>query len=135
MCLDNISKKKTAILPLIVFKGIGWSRDVLPDSYRSGYQFKYLKGQETVKVEIAVDDEGEVNDGYHSYRFLINDASHNCHGIFIIPRGASYYNGKNNGNTYGRCASSMIYVGPASLKNYLKALWMKLTLVTTKHKS
>lgn len=131
MCLkvNKTAKVKTAILPIIVYKKGPLS---LKESFESDCRiFTYKSLLKTEHVNIIVDRFDEVDKGYHSFRFLINREGL-PNGVFIIPKDAKYINGKNNGRSYGRVSSSLVYIGPLSFKNYFKALLVKFSILKIK---
>ena len=60
--------------------------------------FTYKKNKPTLKVELTITDDNEINRGYHSYNTLKacrdNSMSKTRIGKFIIPKGTRYYESK-----------------------------------------
>lgn len=96
--------------------------------------FRYVRDIETKREKIFVSSCEDVEKGYHSYKNLIDATSLTYKiGIFIVPKYAEIAEGINPNVTDGIVSSSLIYVGPLSLRNYLKALWKaKITQICTK---
>lgn len=126
MCLDNISERKIAQKPIIVFKS-GFPQG---EDFASRYEGHLYKKGPAKPIE-DFNPVGvlypRIEPGYHSYRSWWKCRIHKHEstkvGIFVIPKGAAYYEGENHDETPGYASDSIEFLGFFSIPSYLKALW------------
>ncbi len=117
MCLNTRQKKANiATEDIVVYKNEGsYSQEEFYSSF--GHVYKVM--QECKKVQIKARKTGrnwdrtllDVDEGYHSYKDL---SSYNRKGVFIIPKGAKYFEGNHNGWDEGYTSSQLVYMGEAT---------------------
>jgi len=133
MCLELISERKIAQRPILVYKS-GWKYTdhnghgtKFGCKYRGMYEYK--EGPAPLINPFGPDFRFhplQIDEGYHSYASLWSCFFRRggCDvGLFIIPKGAAYYTGKNHDLTDGYASDSITFVGFFSPLNYLKTLW------------
>ncbi len=93
MCLTNPSKQKIAEEDIICFKKLVFTLSNNKKNALSEHMgFVYEKGVFEKEVEIEFNVHNQIQRAYHSY--VRNESRANA--IFIIPKGAIYYTGKDN---------------------------------------
>lgn len=116
MCLHIKGIKKIAEKNLVVNKK-------LRDCWACIYTYKYSINEKNPTVEI-VKKWGEVAEGYHSWNSFFKGNS-----IFIIPKGSSYYEGKQFDGCLGKVSSDIVYIGS---KFSLLTYWRLYKWITKK---
>jgi len=107
MCLhlETSSKSKKADKPIVVYKLLTYKRGKAL-SWVHEYYYKPNTLQPKVKINKY---SNYVEDGYHSRKNFFGQINN---AVFVIPKGAEYYEGKENWSTIDNYVSdTIIYVG------------------------
>lgn len=126
MCfyLSETTITKVATKDIVVYKNT--DQDVSKDYFKSNFSdFTYERGELNKEVKLTVRDkyfqgrsQGEsIEEGYHS--FISNPHEHYFYvsGIFVIPKGSTYYENKESNE---RVSSQLVYLGLNTFLNRLK---------------
>lgn len=117
-----------AMKDIVVYKNAaeGITKDYFKSNFRN---FSYEKGKLNEEIELKIDTEfldGEIHEGYHSFISYPHEDCFYVSGIFVIPKGSTYYENKRSNQ---RVSSQLVYLGLNTFLNRLKIKYLRKIVI------